>query len=117
MSLYINKSTFDITLTRGDTAIISVPLVSVDSEGHETEYTPQEGEKLRFAMAAKYGVTRDEVLIYKDIPIDTLILQINPEDTKDLKFGKYKYDIEFTDAMGHVSTGIEATFEVAKEVY
>lgn len=117
MSLYINQTTYDITLTRGDTAIISVPLVNVDETGQESEYTPHTGEKLRFAMSDKYGANRDEVLIYKDIPIDTLILQIDPEDTKSLKFGKYKYDIEFTDAQGHVSTGLSAIFEVAKEVY
>lgn len=117
MSLYINPSTYDITLTRGDTAIISVPLVNVDDEGHETPYTPHQGESLRFAMSDKYGATRSEVLILKEIPIDTLILEIDPEDTKPLKFGKYKYDIEFTDAQGHVSTGLSAIFEVGKEVY
>ncbi|MBP5597716.1 MAG: hypothetical protein J6Y02_20260 [Pseudobutyrivibrio sp.] len=120
MSLYIDEKTFDISLTRGDTAIISVPLVTVtyiDGEPVETPYTPQPGDKLRFAMSDRYGANRDQVLIYKDIPISTLVLQIDPPDTKSLKFGKYKYDIEFTDAAGHVSTGIEAIFEVAKEVY
>lgn len=117
MSLYINPNTYDITLTRGDTAIITVPLYEIDEEGHETPYTPIAGEKVRFAMSDKYGATRSEVLILKEIPIDTLILEIDPEDTKPLKFGKYKYDIEFTDAAGHVSTGLSAIFEVAKEVY
>lgn len=110
-------SNYNISLVRGDTAYFDVPLVQVDDEDEETPYTPQEGEVLRFALSTKYGSTRDEVLIYKDIPIDTLVLKIEPEDTKPLAFGKYKYDIEFTDLAGNVTTVLEATFTVAKEVY
>ena len=110
-------SDYNITLVRGDTAIFDVPLVEVDDEGHETPYTPREGEKLRFALSDKFGATRSEVLIYKDIPINTLVLKIEPEDTKPLRFGKYKYDIEFTDIADNVTTVLEATFTVAKEVY
>lgn len=110
-------SDYNISLVRGDTAIFDVPLVSVDEEGHETPYTPQAGEVLRFALSKKYGATRSEVLILKDIPVDTLVLKIEPEDTKPLPFGSYKYDIEFTDILGSVTTVLEAMFEVAKEVY
>lgn len=110
-------SDFNIKLVRGDTAVFEVPLVSIDDEGEETPYTPQEGETLRFALSNKYGATRDEVLILKDIPISTLELKLEPADTKNLPFGKYKYDIEFTDALGAVTTVLEAIFEVAKEVY
>lgn len=108
---------FNIKLVRGDTAVFDVPLVSVDDEGHETPYTPQEGEKLRFALSKKEGATREEVLILKEIPISTLVLRLDPEDTKPIAFGKYKYDIEFTDIMGAVTTVLKAEFEVAKEVY
>ena len=110
-------SDYNISLVRGDTAIFDVPLLSVDEKGEETPYTPQEGDKLRFALSTKYGANRDEVLILKDIPIETLVLKLNPEDTKSLPFGRYKYDIEFTDALGAVTTVLEALFEVAKEVY
>ena len=110
-------SDYNISLVRGDTAYFDVPLVEVDDEGHETPYTPREGEVLRFALSDKFGANRSEVFIYKDIPIDTLVLKIEPEDTKPLKFGKYKYDIEFTDIFGNVTTVLEATFTVAKEVY
>ena len=79
--------------------------------------TPQEGETLRFALSNKYGASRDEVLILKDIPISTMELKLEPADTKSLPFGKYKYDIEFTDVLGAVTTVLEAIFEVAKEVY
>lgn len=110
-------SDYNISLVRGDTAVFDIPLVNVDDEGHETPYTPQEGEKLRFAMSTKFGSSREEVLILKNIPISTLVLKIEPEDTKPLAFGKYKYDIEFTDIAGNVTTVLEANFTVAKEVY
>ena len=110
-------SDYNISLVRGDTAYFDVPLVEVDDEGHETPYTPREGEILRFAMSTKFGSSREEVLILREIPIDTLVLKIFPEDTKPLAFGKYKYDIEFTDIMGNVTTVLEANFTVAKEVY
>jgi len=110
-------SDYNISLVRGDTAIFDIPLVNVDDEGQETPYTPQEGEKLRFAMSTKFGSKREEVLILKDIPLDTMVLKIEPEDTKPLPFGKYKYDIEFTDIAGNVTTVLEATFNITKEVY
>ena len=110
-------SDYNISLVRGDTAYFDVPLMEIDDEGHETPYTPQEGEVLRFAMSKKYGSTREEVLILKDIPVDTLVLKLEPEDTKSLAFGTYKYDIEFTDLFGNVTTVLEANFTVAKEVY
>lgn len=108
---------YNISLVRGDTAYFDVPLVSVDDDDQETPYTPQEGEKLRFALSNKDGSTKSEVLILKEIPIDTLVLKIEPEDTKPLAFGRYKYDIEFTDIAGNVTTVLKATFNVAKEVY
>lgn len=110
-------SNYNITLVRGDSASFDVPLVNVDDEGHETPYTPQEGEKLRFALSDKYGVNREGVLVLKDIPISTMVLKLEPEDTKSLRFAKYHYDIEFTDIMGNVTTVLEADFIVAKEVY
>lgn len=108
---------YNITLVRGDSASFDVPLVSVDDEGHETPYTPQQGETLRFALSDKYGVSREGVFILKEIPIGTMVLKLEPEDTKPLRFAKYHYDIEFTDILGNVTTVLEADFIVAKEVY
>lgn len=104
-------SGYNISLTRGDTGVFTIELV--DDEGEP--YTPKSGDTLRFAMAKKYGV--DDPLIRKDIPTDTLILQIDPEDTKDLEFDTYYYDLELTDGFGHVSTILIAKFKVTKEVY
>lgn len=106
-------SNYNIELTRGDTGIFNISLVDSDGE----PYAPAEGSSLRFAMSKKYGSTASEVLIDKQIPIDTMQLEIEPQDTKLLSFGTYLYDIQFTDEYGRVSTVVMANFKVTKEVY
>ena len=101
-----------ITLTRGDTfkAIITI----TDPEGNQ--YVPVEGDRIRFAMKVDYN---DKLpLLVKDIPVGTMILTIDPEDTKNLDFGRYVYDIELTKATGEVDTFItKATIKLTEEVY
>lgn len=107
--LYIDEDQ-NITLTRGDTGFFEISLVNKNGEA----YTPQEGDRLRFALGKSWG---KDTLFTKDIPLDTCTLEIEPNDTKNLDFKKYKYDIEFTDGYGHVSTVILGEFTVDKEVY
>jgi hypothetical protein len=107
--LYIDEDQ-NITLTRGDTGIFTVSLKNKNGKA----YTPQEGDSLRFALGKSWG--KDTILI-KQIPLDTCILELEPQDTKNLEFKKYKYDIEFTDSYGHVSTILLGEFIVDKEVY
>ena len=101
MSFRVRNNT--IYLTRGDTfkAIISIayPDGSV--------YTPKEGDAIRFAM--KGDISDTEPLILREIPIDTMMLVINPEDTKLLDYGTYVYDIQLTKANGDVDTFITAS--------
>ena len=100
-----------ITLTRGDTFETAVKLI--DNAGYP--YDPVEGDKIRFAMKEDYD---DNVpCLEKDIPIDTMILRLDPADTKELKFGTYVYDIQFTSADGRVDTFIaKAKFKLTEEV-
>ena len=86
-----------ITMTRGDTVRIQV---AIDIDGEE--YTPAEGDAVRFA--AKKAWTDEEPCILIDIPTDTLVLTINPEHTKQLEFGAYNYDLQITFANGDVAT-------------
>lgn len=67
-------------------------------------YIPVEGDAVRFAMKATYS--DPEPLLVVDIPIDTLILVIQPDDTHTLPFGNYVYDIQLTKASGEVDTFI-----------
>ncbi len=101
MSFKVKKNT--IFLTRGDTFKAHLTINNPDG----TEYTPQEGDTVRFAL--KENIEDQECLILRDIPIDTMLLVLNPEDTKNLEFGSYVYDIQLTKANGDVDTFITAS--------
>lgn len=96
-----------IEMTRGDTLLVHVAL-TVDGEPYE----PAEGDSIRFAvksndMDIKKTAFRDSTpLIVRDIPTDTLLLRLDPEDTKALAFGDYVYDIQLTRSNGFVNTFI-----------
>lgn len=98
-----------ITMTRGDTVRIQV---AIDIDGEE--YTPQEGDVVRFA--AKKAWTDDEPCILITIPNDTLVLTIEPNDTKELEFGAYNYDLQITFANGDVATFVtKAKLKIEEE--
>ena len=101
-----------ITMTRGDTARISVFIT--DSEGDQ--YIPEEGDSIRFA--AKQNYTDGTPLILIDVPTDSLVFTIQPDDTKNLAFGNYVYDIELTKVDGTVDTFItKAKLKITEEVH
>lgn len=108
-----------ITLTRGDTLRL---LVSMSKDGEP--YIPDEEDRVRFALkhrdmvADKSDYKDENPLILKNIPIDTMILTLDPADTKELGFGKYVYDIEITFSDGTVDTFITAApFIISEEVH
>lgn len=105
-----------ITIIRGDSGFVTVSLVEV-VDGEEVPYVPRTGETLRFAAAKKWGAKEDECFIIRDIPLTTNKLYFYPEDTKDQKFGSYKYDLEFTDIDGFVDTIMRGDFVISEEVY
>ena len=111
MSVKISGTT--ITMTRGDTLRVTLELKDKDTGD---AYVPQEGDQIRFAMKKTYD--DPEPLIYKDIPIDSLELVLNPEDTKSLpQPSSYKYDIQITYANGDVDTFItKADLKLTEEV-
>lgn len=102
---------FNIELTRGDSLFLNVGLTNQDG----TPYVPAEGDHVRFALKKKY--TDLECLILKQIPTETMVLELEPSDTKNLQFSSYDFDIELTDANDHVSTPILGTLKLTKEVH
>lgn len=107
MSYSISGTT--ITLTRGDTFVAAVSM----TDGGGTPYVPVEGDKIRFAMKSNYS---DQVpLLVKDIPISTLLLTLEPEDTDNFAFGKYVYDIQLTKKTGEVDTFIKKAKIIIEE--
>lgn len=109
MSASINGE--NISLTRGDSLILHV-----DVTQNFEPYVPQEGDVIRFAL--KKNSNDQEVLILKNVDLDSMQLIIEPEDTKSLPYGTYKYDIELTTVGGFVDTFIgPANFKITEEVY
>ena len=110
MSYSVSGTT--ITLTRGDTFTDDISINKQD----DTPYTPVEGDSVRFAMKSSYEDA--EPVLVKDVPIGTLKLVIEPDDTKKLPFGQYVYDIQITKASGEVDTFItKARLKLTEEVY
>ena len=113
----ISVSGTTITMTRGDTAVIQIAITQGASP-----YVIQSGDEVRFAMRpaglnSKGTAYKYDVCLDKDIDTATLILQIDPEDTYQLPFGEYVYDIQLTKADGTVDTFITtATLILAPEV-
>lgn len=103
----------NITMTRGDTFVKVLTLTKNGSS-----YTPQEGDDILFTMAKGFKDTRGyEVVLQKHIPTDTLIWQITANETKDLDYGIYNYDLQMTYADGTVETfASERKIELTKEV-
>ena len=105
-----------IFLTRGDT--LRVPVVI--KKGSD-DYIPQDSETIRFALKRPCkNCTGDdyfeqEPLISKEIPVDTMILELTPGDTKELGFGTYVYDVSITLSDGSVDTFIPCSSLVLTE--
>lgn len=100
-----------ITLVRGDT--LKCQITIKDKSTGET-YIPKSGDTVRFAMKASYN--DEEPLLKKTIPNETLVLKLEPSDTKGFPFGKYVYDVEITKENGERDTFIQGTLKLSEEV-
>lgn len=100
-----------IRLTRGDTARLNV---QITNQIGEDEYTIDANDTLTFSV--KKSVSESEYVLQKTI-VGSGTFHIEPHDTSELAYGKYKYDVQLTTAGGDVYTIIEpSTFELLKEV-
>lgn len=107
--LYIDDKI--IKLTRGDTARLTVPIINLANNG---EYTMESGDILYFTVKK---TAKDTDFLFQKSVTGSNSIHIKPEDTADLSFGKYKYDVQLTTATGDVYTVIEpSTFEVMEEI-
>ena len=101
-----------ITLTRGDSLLVTLSI----TDGNDAYYPAQE-DVIRFAMSKKYKDKAGyELLLVKQIPTDTLLLELLPEDTAVLQYGTYNYDIQLTREDGRVDTFISSTITLTEEV-
>ncbi len=101
-----------IIMTRGDTLQAQVEIFETSGEPYEI----QEGDFVRFSMKDKSKRGCGQVFLRKEVPASTLLLTLQPEDTEQLSYGEYGYDIELTKANGVVDTFIpEGTIELRWE--
>lgn len=108
---YSIKNGTTIVLTRGDSFYAAIEMYRPDGQ----RYYPNPGDKIRFAL--KKTVRDQECKILKEIPTDTMVLNILPEETKNLSFGDYVYDIQLTTSSGDVDTFItKSPFQLTEEV-
>ena len=103
-------SSGEVSLTRGDTARLTVSVTNDIGE----PYIIQPEDTL--TLSVKKSTKDTEYLFQKTIKgYDTF--HIEPEDTKPLDFGKYKYDVEIITENGEVYTVIPPTvFKILEEV-
>lgn len=100
----------NITITRGDTAIITVDIT--DDEGNP--YVLSGTEYLLFTVKKLY--TQTPALI-KKISTDGNI-QLDSSDTDTLSFGTYKFDVVLISELRGIDTFIyERDFTIAEEVH
>jgi len=100
-----------VYLTRGDTAFLTVTIT--DENGDDYEY--REGDKVYFRL--KQGPTSKTVLVEKEVNTETNQLLLYPEDTIDLKFATYHYEIELVTVENYHFTVIEnAEFVIGPEL-
>lgn len=109
MSFVIDENK-NITLTRGDSAPFSVTL-KMDGEVYEM----QTGDRIDFGVKADYE--DEECCIHKTSDTNPAVFQVDPEDTSELEFGTYRYDVQFVAADGFTNTFItKKRFKLDKEV-
>ena len=113
----ININGTTIEMTRGDTFAADVEILNPDGSAYEV----QSGDVVRFAVkSARMRAGNTEYADARPLILKTvrnLHFQLEPDDTKKLPFGAYKYDIELTKANGVVDTFINnADFRLVPEV-
>ena len=89
-----------ITLTKGDTAILNLTIYFPNME---EQYELMDGDIVTFSLTNKtecFGESK--VVIKKDFEQNEI--QLNPIDTKYLSCGKYEYDVQLTFKNGDVNT-------------
>lgn len=105
----------NITMTRGDTFHGKLTL-----KKDNVAYTPLEGDVVRFALANKYKSENGyRLILTKTITFDGSLgtWTINANETAELKYGSYVYDIQMTYADGTVETfADQKKFVLTKEV-
>lgn len=105
-------------IVRGDSGSFEFTVNEIDPDGHMSPYVLAEGDVLTFTV--KKSTNDNKPIIQKiGLPVSTsaVAFTIEPEDTAELRYGRYYYDIEFTRNDGYVDTLIRpSAFIIGEEV-
>jgi len=101
-----------IQLTRGDNATLNVTITN------ETSGEPYEiSEKDIIEMTVRKKPCKDSDIMFHKKVVGNQSIIINPEDTTQMPYGDYVYDIQLTTEAGNVYTVIPPrTFRITPEV-
>lgn len=98
-----------ISLTRGDTAVLQIALRNSRNE----TYHIRDGDELVFTL--KKTTHTNEILISKSAV--EMTVKLFPEDTKNMDYGLYIYDIQLKKESGEICTVVPpSVFEIMEEV-
>lgn len=115
--LYIKGT--EIQLTRGDTAYLEVPLVTLRHIDGQDEPIKEPFEMQHddiLILTVRTDVKNPDICFQKVVQGSNMF-HIEPNDTCHCEFSKYKYDVQLTTARGDVLTVIEpACFKILAEV-
>lgn len=121
--IIIDTTTQSIAMTRGDYA--ALVFCAYEDDG-VTLFDLSEGDVVQLQVGKKYGDPIRTWTKIKDNSLSTTAtdytIEIQPEDTKEFKFGEYYFDVSILFANGTVCTYIGDTgdnqpkFTILKEV-
>lgn len=97
-----------ISLTRGDSAQLTVELAKADG----TPYELQPGDVL--TLTAKRDANDSEAVL--QLTAVDGVFTFTPETTAGIPFGTYRYDVQLETAAGEVYTPIVSDFKLTEEV-
>ena len=96
-----------IEIIRGDTVHLEVKI----TDQNENEYQLQEDDKLVFTL--KKNCSTKDILIQKNIDLSSFTL--SHDETKNLSYGTYVYDVQLTQSNGDVTTVIPPDKFIVKD--
>lgn len=99
-----------ISLTRGDTAYLSLNLTNNDGEPYEFK----NGDTVTLSVKKDYEDVENYLFQKVVAAGDTIVIE--PQDTKPYEYGRYVYDVQVNTAVGEVFTVLGPnTFKITKE--
>ena len=105
----------DISLTRGDTAYLQF-IPQVEGENHKRiDYVLNDGDTVIFRLKSTKSIFEKDCVI--DLAENTSILVLVPDDTINLDFATYYYEVELVTIYGEHFTFIaNKRFTIGKEI-